>query len=191
MSSDWTTQVPHGADWLGASVGVLPTAAQTQTRRSSLERPPRPPEGLNTGEVLGQGERGVRGWGLAKGGETIVALMGFLGEWYCLEDYQPGFLKQADSHSRILMQSRWSALNWVNCWIRLFVFWASKHMKFHAPKWRLCIHKSDVTLFQNSRNDQKASMINATKQPIYSLIHSGWGQDGVHWYRPVQVIWWN
>lgn len=99
--SDWTTQVPHGADWLLASDGVLPTAVQTETRRSSLERPPRPPEGLNTGEVLGQGESGARG-----GGEAIVAPVGFYREGDCLEDYQPGFLKQADSHGRILMQSR-------------------------------------------------------------------------------------
>lgn len=41
----------------------LPTAVQTQTQQSSLERPPLPPEGLNTGEVLSQREGGVRGGG--------------------------------------------------------------------------------------------------------------------------------
>lgn len=46
---------------------ILPTAVQTQTQRSTLERPPLPPEGLNTGEILGQ-----RGWGVL----AIVALMG-------------------------------------------------------------------------------------------------------------------
>lgn len=52
---------------------VLPTAVQTltQTQQSSLEQPPLPPEGLKTGEVLGQREGG---------GKTIVALMGFWGE---------------------------------------------------------------------------------------------------------------
>lgn len=46
--------------------GVLPTAVQTQ--RSSLERPPLPPEGLNTREVLDEREGGL--------GVSIVAVMG-------------------------------------------------------------------------------------------------------------------
>lgn len=63
----------HRVDWFRVGVRVLPTAVQTQTQRSSLERPPLPPEGLNTGEVLSQREGGGKRRG-GKGG--IVALMG-------------------------------------------------------------------------------------------------------------------
>lgn len=60
--------VPHEADWLGVGVcgcqRILPTAVQTQTQKSIPERPPLPPEGLNTGEVLGQREWGGRGGGV-------------------------------------------------------------------------------------------------------------------------------
>lgn len=46
----------------GVVVRVLPIAVQTQTltQQSSLERPPLPPEGLKTGEVLGQRKGGGR-----------------------------------------------------------------------------------------------------------------------------------
>jgi len=60
---------PIGVGLVCGCQQVLPTAVQTQAQQSSPERPPLPPEGLNTGEVLRRRE-----------GVTVIVSNGFRGE---------------------------------------------------------------------------------------------------------------